>query len=93
MMVFFQLDSETAFDEKSRTKLRLTLVQIEVALDELNGGEIFWTNASSNIAVYVIEMTKHEVNGKLVILWPGSSQLFSKNDLIMKYEVDKSSMN
>ena len=45
------------------------------------------------MAIHAIEMTKLEVNGNLVTLQPGSSQLFSKNDLIMKYEVEQSSMN
>ena len=50
--------------------------------------------ASSYMAVYAIEMTKIEVNGKLATLQPQSSQLFSENkDFIMKYEVDQSSMN
>ena len=50
--------------------------------------------ASSNMTVYAIEMTKLEVNGKLVTLQPGSSELFDeKEDFIMKYEVDQSLMN
>ena len=50
--------------------------------------------ASSNIAVYAIEMTKLEVNGNLVTQQPGSSQLFDeKEDLIIKYEVDQSLIN
>ena len=85
---------EIAIGEKNRTELRLGLVQIPVALDESNRGEIFWMCASSNMSVYAIEMTKLEVNGKLVTLQPGSSQHFSENnDFIMKYEVNKSSMN
>ena len=64
---------------KNRTELRLGLVQILVALDESNEGEIFWMCASSNMAVYTIEMTKLEANGKWVTLQPGSSQLFSEN--------------
>ena len=50
--------------------------------------------ASSIMAVYAIEMTKLEVNGKLVTLQPGSSQLFDeKEDFIMKYEVNHGFMN
>ena len=61
-------------------------MQVSVALDESNGGEIFWICASSNMAVYAIEMTKLLVNGKLVTLQPRSSQLFDeKEDFIMKY--------
>ena len=45
------------------------------------------------MAIYAIEMTKLEVNGNLVTLQPGSSQLFSENDFTMKYEVEQSSMN
>ena len=80
--------------EKNRTELRLGLVQILAALDESNGGEIFWMCALSNMAIYAIGITKLEVNVKLVTLQPESSQLFSENkDFIMKYEVDQSSMN
>ena len=69
-------------------------MQIPVALDESNEGEIFWMCSSSNMAIYAIEMTKHEVNGKLVTLQPGSSQLFNENEeIIMKYEVNQSLMN
>ena len=69
-------------------------MQILVALDESNGGENFSMCASSNMAVYAIEISKLEVNGNLVMLQPGSSQLFSeKKDFIMKYEVDQSSMD
>ena len=64
-------------------------MQILVALDESNGGEIFWMCASSNMAIYAIEMIKFEVNGKLVTLQTASFQLFSeKEDFILKYEVD-----
>ena len=49
--------------------------------------------ASANMANYAIKMTKFEVNGNLVMLQPGSSQLFSENDFIMKCEVDQSSMS
>ena len=46
------------------------------------------------MAIYAIEITKLEVNGKLVTLQPGRSQCYSaKEDFIMKYEVDQSSMN
>ena len=76
--------------EKNQTELRLGLVQIPVALDESNGTEIFWMCASSNMAGYAIEMTKLEIDGKLVTLHPGSSQLFDENeDFIMKYEVNQ----
>ena len=69
-------------------------MQIPVALDESNGGKIFWICASSNMAVYAIEMTKLEVSSKLVMLQLGNSQLFDdKEDLIMKYEVNQSFIN
>ena len=66
-------------------------VQIPVALDESNRGKIFQMFASSNMAIYAMEMTKLEVNDKLVLL--GCSQLFRKNDVIIKYNVDQSSLN
>ena len=72
------MDREIAFSERSQTELRLGLVQIPVALDESNEGEIFWMCASSNMAVYAIEMMKLKVNGKLVTLQPGISQLFDE---------------
>ena len=62
----------------NQTELRLELVQIKVALDESNKSEIVLMSASSNMAVYAIEMTKFEVNCKLVTLQPGSSQLFER---------------
>ena len=68
-------------------------MQIPVALDETNGDEIFCVCASANMAIFAIEMTKLEINGDLVMLQPGSSQLFSEKDLTMKYEVKQSSMN
>ena len=69
-------------------------MQIPVALGESNGGEIFWMYVSSNMAIYAIEMTRLEINGNLITLQPMSSQLFSeKDDFIMKYEVDQSSIN
>ena len=37
------------------------MVQILVALDESNVVEFFWMCASSNMATYIIEMTKLEV--------------------------------
>ena len=63
---------------ENQTELRLELVQIKVALDESNKSEIVLMSASSNMAVYAIEMTKFEVNCKLVTLQPGSSQLFER---------------
>ena len=65
--------------EGSQTEFRLALVQTPVALNESNRGEISWMCASANMAVYAINMTKVEVNGNLVTLQPGSSQLFSEN--------------
>ena len=62
-------------------------MQIPVALDESNEGEIFWMCASAHMAIYAIEMSNR------VTLQPGSSHLFSENDFSMKYEVDQSSMN
>ena len=61
--ILFQLGREIAIGEKNQTEFRLGLVQILFALDELNKGEIFWMCASSNMAVYAIEMTKLEVYG------------------------------
>ena len=52
-----------AIDEKCQTELRLGLVLTPVVLGESNGGELFQMCASSNMAVYTIEMTKLEVNG------------------------------
>ena len=44
------------------------------------------------MAIYAIWMTMYVVNGKLVTLQPGHSQLFSENDeFIMKYQVDQTS--
>ena len=69
-------------------------MQIRVTLDESNGGQVFWMCASSNMAVYAIDMMKVVVSSKLVTLQPGSSQLFDKEeDLIMKYEVNQSFIN
>ena len=48
--------------------------------------------SSPNLAIYAIKLTKLEVNINLVVLQPGSSQLISENDFIMKYEVEQSSM-
>ena len=45
------------------------------------------------MAIYANEMTNLEVNDKLITLQPGSSQLFSKNNVIIKYEVNQTSMN
>ena len=87
--ILFQFGREISFDEGSQTELRLGLVQIQVALDESNGGEICQMCSSSNMAIYAIEMTKLEVNGNLVMLQPESFQLFSnKDDFIMKCEID-----
>ena len=45
------------------------------------------------MSLFAIEMAKLEVNGTHVRLQPGSSQLFNeKEDFIMKYEIDQSSM-
>ena len=68
-----------------------SLVQISVALDGTNGGEIFMLCASANVAVYAIEMKKVEVNSKMVSLLPECYQLFSKNNNIAKIEVELSS--
>ena len=53
-------------------------MQIPVALDERNGGEISWMCASANMAIYAIEIIKHELNGNLVTLQPVNSQLSVK---------------
>ena len=41
---------------KARNESRLDLVQISVALDGSNGGEIFRLHASMNMAIYFIEI-------------------------------------
>ena len=76
--ILFKLDRRIVIGENNRTDLRLNLVQIPVALDESNRGEIFWMCALSNMAVYAIKMMKLEVNGKLVTLQPRRSQLFDE---------------
>ena len=68
-------------------------MQVPIALDDNNGGELFWMCTSADMTTYTIEMTKLEVNCNLVTLQPGSFQLFSENDLIMRYEVEQSSIN
>ena len=88
--IFVQLGKETTIGEERKTKLRLGLVQVPVALHETNRGEISWMFASVNMAIYSIEMIKLDVNGNLATLQPGSSQLFSENDVIMTCEVDQS---
>ena len=55
--------------------MRLGLVQISVAFDESNAGEILWMCASVNMTIYAKDMTMLEVNGNLVMLQPGSYQL------------------
>ena len=65
----------------------------EGILNKSNVGEMIWICTSANIFIYVLEMTELEINDNLVTLQPGSSQLFSENDLIMKYEVDQTSIN
>ena len=91
--IFFQLGREMAISERRQTDVRLGLVQIQVALDQSNGGEIFWMCALFNMTIYAMKMTKLEVNGNMVMLQPGSSQHFcEKDDFIMKYEFDQSSV-
>ena len=58
---------------KERTKLRLGLIQIPVAIDGTNLGNIFRMCALVNMVNYAIEMTKFEVSGNLVALQPGCS--------------------
>ena len=60
--ILFQLGTEIAIGEGSQTELRLGMVKIPNVLDETNGGEIFQMCTSANMAIYVIEMTKLEVN-------------------------------
>ena len=48
--------------------MRLGLVQIPVAIDKINGGEILRTCISADMAIYAIKITKLEVNGNLFIL-------------------------
>ena len=72
--------------EKVRTEFRLSLVQISVALDETNGGEIFRMCTSVKIDIHAIEMTYLEgVN--LVALQPSCSQMFNENNVITKHEI------
>ena len=71
--------------------MRLYLLQVPVTLDGI--GEIFWVSASVNMAVYAIEMTPLEVNGNLDALQPDRFPLFCENDVIMKYEVEQSSID
>ena len=52
--ILFQLGRELAFGKRR--------VQIPVALNETNGGEIFQICASSIMAIYAIGMTKLEAN-------------------------------
>ena len=68
--ILFQLGREIAISEGSQTMLRLELMQIPVAIDESNGGEIYWMYVSANMGICAIEMTKLEVNGNLVRLQP-----------------------
>ena len=68
-------------------------MQIPVAFDESNGGEIFWMHTSFNMAIYAIEMIRLEINGNLVILQPVNFQLFSEKDVITKYKVNQSFMS
>ena len=75
--IVFKWDREKAIDEGSRTVLTLDLVQIQVALDETNRGEISLMCVLANMAIYAIEMTKLEIKGNLGTLGQGSSQLFS----------------
>ena len=65
-------------------------MQIPVALDGTNEDEVFRMCASVNMAMYAIEMTKLELKCNLVALQAGSSELFSENDVITKYEVEQS---
>ena len=67
-----------AINDGCKTELKLGLVQIPVALDESNGGEIFWMCPSANMVNYAIEMTKLELKGNLVMLQQGSFHLFSE---------------
>ena len=79
--------------EKQQLEQRLGLLQIPVALDETNGGELFWMCALAHMAIYAIEMTKLEVNVTLVTTQTCSSQFFSEHDLNMTYDVEQSSLN
>ena len=79
--------------EWGRTELWLGLVQLLAALDGTYGDKIFWMYASANIAIYAIEMTELEVHGNLITLQQSNFQLFSKNDVIIKYEVKQSSIH
>ena len=38
-------------------------------------------------------MSKLEIDGNLIALYPGSSQLFTKNGVITKYEVEQNSIH
>ena len=92
--VLLQLGRERVIVKRGQTELRLGIVKIPVPLDESNGSGIFWIYALSNMTVCAIEITKLEVNVKLVTLQPRCSHFFSENKgFVMKYEADQSSMN
>ena len=55
--ILFQLSKEKAIVEGSQTKLRFSLVQIPVALDESNGSEICCMCDLSKMSIYTKEMT------------------------------------
>ena len=73
-------------------ELRQGLVQVPVALDRTNGGELFSMGEFASMAIYAIKMPKLEVNDNLVALQQGRSQLCSENIIIIKYDVLQSSM-
>ena len=50
--ILFQFSREKAIVEGSQTELRLGLVQISVAPDESNGGDILRMCALSKMAIY-----------------------------------------
>ena len=67
-------------------------MQVPAVFDGTNGGEIFWVCVSINMTSYAIEKMKLEVNDNLVSLEPGSSHLFSENDVNINNEVEQSSL-
>ena len=68
-------------------------MEIPVALDEINGSEIYWICASMDMAIYAIEMTKLEVNCNLVAFEPGIAlncsvrMISSPNVLFIKFRM------
>ena len=78
----FQLSREISIEKGRRTELSMSLMVV-IEVKSLN---MF---ALADMAISVIKMTKLEIDCHLVVLQPSCSQLFSENDVIMKYEIEK----